>query len=70
MAKKISVGISLTEDQYDWVKLRAGANCRSFAREIQFLLEAAKGAELNDSLEQLRAFNKIGELASSDLQVS
>lgn len=63
MAKKISTGISLSEELYDWVKSRAIANCRSFAREVQFLLEAARGAELNDQLEQLRTYAKIDSMA-------
>jgi hypothetical protein len=63
LAKKISLGISLPEGLYDWVKSRAGMNCRSFAREIQFLLEAAKGAELNEQLERLRAYATIESMA-------
>lgn len=62
MAKKRSIGISLPVDQYDWIKTRAFQNCRSFSRELEYLLEAARGADLNDQIDRLRAYAQIEKI--------
>lgn len=59
-----SLGVSLPLHLLDQIRRRAHDNCRSISREIQFLLEAAMGAELDQQLETLRAMNRIENLVN------
>jgi hypothetical protein len=63
--KKASIGISLPEVMLHQVRIRARDNCRSISREIEYLLQAAMGAELDQQLETLRAMNRIENLVKS-----
>lgn len=62
---KSALGISLPEELLHQVRIRARDNCRSLSREIQYLLEAAMGAELDQQLETLRAMNRLETLVKS-----
>ena len=63
--KKAPIGISLPEVMLHQVRIRARDNCRSISREIEYLLQAAMGAELDQQLETLRAMNRIENLVKS-----
>jgi hypothetical protein len=69
MAKKAALGISLPDDLLYQVRIRARDNCRSISREIEYLLQAAMGAELDQQLETLRAMNRIETMVKSSKQI-